>query len=69
MITSVDSDQVKILAALDKEARPDKTWADSPVIAAQQDNIMVTTFHPELTNDVRWHHYFLKMIEDNKNCI
>ena len=30
-------------------------------VAARQDNILVTSFHPELTNDTRFHSYFLNM--------
>ncbi|MFN8595597.1 MAG: hypothetical protein U0559_05390 [Anaerolineae bacterium] len=26
--------------------------------AAQQDNLLVTSFHPELSNDDRFHRYF-----------
>ncbi len=31
------------------------------VIAAQQENMLVTAFHPELTQDQRFHSYFLSM--------
>ena len=31
------------------------------VILARQDNILVSTFHPELTDDARIHRYFLEM--------
>ena len=31
-------------------------------ITARQGKILVSSFHPELTNDVRLHHYFLKTI-------
>lgn len=30
------------------------------IIAAEQNNILVTAFHPELTGDLRVHEYFLK---------
>lgn len=30
------------------------------IIAAEQNNILVTAFHPELTDDLRVHEYFLK---------
>jgi len=30
-------------------------------ILARQDNILVSSFHPELTNDLRLHQYFLNM--------
>ena len=41
---------VQVLAAL-----PDGT-----VVAAQQGRILVTSFHPELTGDLRIHRYFLE---------
>jgi 5'-phosphate synthase pdxT subunit len=48
-IDSVGSD-VEILARLND---------DGSVVAAQQQRLMVTTFHPELTPDDRMHRYFL----------
>jgi 5'-phosphate synthase pdxT subunit len=33
---------------------------DDKIVAARQDNIIVTSFHPELTNDVTFLNYFLK---------
>jgi len=32
------------------------------IVAVQQNNMIATTFHPELTTDFSWHSYFLKMI-------
>lgn len=32
------------------------------IVAAEQDNMLVTSFHPELTKDLRVHHYFLSRI-------
>jgi len=32
------------------------------IIAARQKNLLALAFHPELTDDSRIHHYFLKMI-------
>lgn len=49
-ITKTDKD-VQILATLDNK-----------IIAAHQKNMLVTAFHPELTNDLRFHQYFLSMI-------
>jgi 5'-phosphate synthase pdxT subunit len=43
--------QVKILAEL----------ADGTIVAAQQGNILVCSFHPELTDDLRFHEYFLRL--------
>lgn len=35
---------------------------DGPAVAARQENLLVAAFHPELTNDTRFHQYFLDMI-------
>ena len=34
------------------------------VVAARGENILVTAFHPELTDDVRFHEYFLREVCD-----
>jgi pyridoxal 5'-phosphate synthase pdxT subunit len=34
---------------------------DGTIVAARQKNLLVTSFHPELTEDTRFHQYFLKM--------
>ena len=34
---------------------------DGKIIAARQGNLLVTAFHPELTDDPRFHRYFLDM--------
>jgi 5'-phosphate synthase pdxT subunit len=47
---------VKILAQL-----PDGT-----IVAAQQEKLLVTSFHPELTDDLRFHEYFLKLASMNR---
>lgn len=31
------------------------------IVAAQEKNMLVTSFHPELTNDLRLHQYFINM--------
>jgi pyridoxal 5'-phosphate synthase pdxT subunit len=33
------------------------------IVAARQDNLLATSFHPELTRDDRFHEYFLGMVE------
>ena len=35
---------------------------DGRVVAARGENILVTAFHPELTNDTRFHEYFLREV-------
>ncbi len=51
-ITGVNND-VEVLASL-----PDGT-----IVAARQGKLLVSAFHPELTEDTRFHRYFLDIIE------
>lgn len=39
---------------------------DQKIVAAEKDNILVTAFHPELTNDYRFHGYFLEKVKEYK---
>lgn len=41
------------------------TNAREVICAVRKNNILCTAFHPELTNDLRWHIYFLKMVQDH----
>jgi len=52
LIESVAGD-AKSLAAL----------ADGRIVAAQQGHFLATAFHPELTNDTRFHEYFLSLAD------
>jgi 5'-phosphate synthase pdxT subunit len=36
--------------------------ADGIVVAARQGNLVALAFHPELTDDLRWHQYFLDIV-------
>ncbi len=47
---------VEIIARAEKDDR-------DVIVAARQDNLLVTSFHPELSGDDRFHGYFLKMAE------
>jgi len=47
------SGNAKILASL----------SDGRIVAAQQGNLLATSFHPELTNDTRFHEYFLSLVD------
>ena len=40
---------------------------DGKIVAAQQKNLLALAFHPELTDDLRLHKYFLEMITGGKN--
>ena len=55
-----DCDRVLTLATLQLSAT-----LQVPV-AVRQGNIMVNSFHPELTEDLRFHKYFVDMIIANK---
>ena len=33
-------------------------------VAVRQGSLLATAFHPELTDDLRWHRYFLTLLED-----
>ncbi len=35
------------------------------VLLAREKNILVCSFHPELTDDTRIHEYFIEMINEN----
>ena len=37
--------------------------ADGTPVAAIEDRLLATAFHPELTNDTRFHQYFLSLIQ------
>lgn len=47
-------DKVEVLSVVDKN-----------IVAAKEDNMLVTSFHPELTEDNRMHKYFLCMVKNN----
>jgi len=52
IIESVHAD-AKILAKV----------ADGRIVAAQQGHLLATSFHPELTQDTRFHEYFLSLAD------
>ena len=35
---------------------------DKVIVAVKQNNLLATAFHPELTDDSRWHQYFVEDI-------
>jgi 5'-phosphate synthase pdxT subunit len=39
--------------------------ADGTIVAARQGNLLVSAFHPELTDDLRFHRYFLDIVGGN----
>jgi 5'-phosphate synthase pdxT subunit len=57
LISGDESAGVKILARLE----------DGTAVAAQQGHWLVTSFHPELTDDNRFHRYFLSLVENQSS--
>jgi 5'-phosphate synthase pdxT subunit len=51
---------VEVLARLENDgsSRSDR------IVAARQQNLLASSFHPELTQDTRFHQYFLSMVEE-----
>jgi 5'-phosphate synthase pdxT subunit len=39
------------------------TVPDGRIVAVQQGHLLATSFHPELTNDTRFHEYFLTLVD------
>ena len=46
-------------------ARKIASLADGTPVAALEDKLLATAFHPELTNDNRFHRYFLDIIDES----
>ena len=46
----------------------DGTNAREVICAARRGNLLCTAFHPEITDDYRWHEYFLQMIREGSSC-
>ncbi len=55
LIESVDEENVDVIARLE----------DGTIVAAQQGRLLMTSFHPELTQDDRFHQYFLSLVESS----
>jgi len=55
LIESLDAEDVDVIAQLE----------DGTIVAAQQGKLLMTSFHPELDQDDRFHQYFLTMIDNN----
>ena len=45
------------------------TLPDGRPVAVQQDNLVATAFHPELTNDPRFHQHFLDLVSAGRPSI
>lgn len=50
-----------IIESVSGSARAISTLPDGRIVAALQGHLLATSFHPELTNDPRFHQYFLSL--------
>ncbi len=52
-----------IIESVSGDARVLATLPDGRIVAAQQGHLLATSFHPELTEDTRFHEYFLSLAD------
>jgi pyridoxal 5'-phosphate synthase pdxT subunit len=50
-----------IIRSVSGEALALLSLPDGRIVAAQQDHLLATSFHPELTSDTRFHQYFVEL--------
>ncbi|MBZ0292286.1 MAG: pyridoxal 5'-phosphate synthase glutaminase subunit PdxT [Anaerolineae bacterium] len=51
-----------VVTAVDQNVDVISTLADGRIVAVQEEHLLATAFHPELTDDNRLHQYFLSII-------
>jgi 5'-phosphate synthase pdxT subunit len=52
-----------LIESVHGEAQVLATLEDGRIVAAQQGRLLATAFHPELTDDNRFHRYFLALVD------
>jgi pyridoxal 5'-phosphate synthase pdxT subunit len=52
-----------IIESVQADAKVLSMLPDGRIVAAQQGHFLATSFHPELTNDSRFHEYFLSLAD------
>ena len=52
-----------IIESVNGDAKILASAPDGRIVAAQQGHLLATSFHPELTNDTRFHKYFLSLVD------
>jgi len=60
-VTTMDVNEEKTKIVLPGAA--EGSTAREVICAVQKGNILCTAFHPELTNDYRWHQYFIHIVK------
>ena len=56
--------QAPLIESVKGDARILSALSDGRIVAAQEGHWLATSFHPELTEDDRFHRYFLTLIEN-----
>ena len=56
-----------LIDELKGDAKALSTLPGGKIVAAQENNLLATAFHPELTEDDRFHRYFLHLVQENKD--
>ena len=54
-----------LITAVEGEAEALAKLPDGRIVAARQEHLLATAFHPELSDDDRVHRYFLYLIQEN----
>ncbi len=57
---------VEVLSTICKKSDSVEAKGDGSeevIVAVREENILATAFHPELTDDLRWHEYFVDMVK------
>lgn len=54
------------VTSVGKAVRVLSQLADGTIVAAQQNKMLATSFHPELTKDTRLHEYFLSLVSEKE---
>jgi 5'-phosphate synthase pdxT subunit len=58
-----------LIQSVQGEAQVLAELEDGRIVAAQQGHLLATAFHPELTQDDRFHRYFIKLIEAKQDKV
>jgi 5'-phosphate synthase pdxT subunit len=58
-----------LIQSVQGEAQVLAELEDGRIVAAQQGHLLATAFHPELTQDDRFHRYFIKLIEAEQDKV
>jgi hypothetical protein len=60
LLTANNSDDGGFISSVTSNSDGDEESQRTVAVAVRQGNIVATAFHPELTNDLRWHRFISK---------